>query len=1071
MSALRGVPCKLTATAFGLMADNTLLENNPQLASSNMRLFLLYILIFTFHLPSVANQGMFFHISSDKGLSSSNIRAVAQDQYGYIWVATTNGLNRFDAYVMQSFFADSTGQLPSNNIRSLLTDSKGGLWVGTTKGVCRFDYISETFNFVINDSLLGASYVNSIKEDPQGNILLGSSAGLFRYLVKEDSLQNLSALCGLEEQLIYISDIHVYNKTDIFVSTQKKGFYRINTRDFSYTVYGFDHKGVVDCCFYMFGIEQLNEEYLLVGTLSIGLIKFHIPSGTFSWPEKPGKLTKIDDVLFNTVSSSIKDSKGRVWVASYYFGLAQYFPDSDSIYIFPSEPTNPYGFWGLNASCLFEDRQGNIWIGSGRNGLFRFNPGQDKVRFHSQNDADKHALHSGNLQYVSRVDSNTLVLGKSNGPTIFNKATGTFKNIVGHAIDYGNRALEQSTRAIKDYKGYYWIGSHRLGLSRYNPATGEIRVFARFTKPIPLVEDGVTDLLEIGKDSLLLIGFGRPVIFNTKTFESSFSQNDTINPLFQLKSINRILPSATANVILLASSKGELFSYYIKSQRVDTLTHWFGTENPPSAIYNIITDKFGRYWMGTNLGAICVENGKVIGIYRISGSKNKSEEVSNIAFTRNEIWMANSYHVAVLNLADKSIKTLGEREGFTNPSLFPTSLASTPWSTVVIGSPKGLFEVSPDIFDVAYDSPSAYLTAFRVYNQNYQTTKILPLLDKIELKKDQNFFSFDVSAFDFNSAGDIEYSYKLEGFDNEWVDMRKARTGSYTNVPGGKYILKIRARNNNSDWKESPQVIQVIIEKKLWQQAWLYLACVLALAGIFFIIYRNRVDAVRREAKLKSSYEIKLNELENSALRAQMNPHFIFNSLNTINFFINANQPEEANFYITRFSRLIRKILDHSREKSILLSDELELLKLYLELERIRFSERFDYKIRLQEIETEEVEVPPLILQPFVENAILHGILPGEKQGHIQITLEADSNLLHVHIVDNGIGRERSRQINSARDQAHKSHGMDITLKRIMLFNERHGLHHDIVYEDLVDDRGEVAGTKVEIRLHLQSAF
>src|SRR5690606_35826312 len=154
--------------------------------------------------------------------------------------------------------------------------------------------------------------------------------------------------------------------------------------------------------------------------------------------------------------------------------------------------------------------------------------------------------------------------------------------------------------------------------------------------------------------------------------------------------------------------------------------------------------------------------------------------------------------------------------------------------------------------------------------------------------------------------------YMLEGFDKTWQYTGRNRSGSYTNVPGGNYILKLKARTGGGAWNTSGQQLQILIRKAFWQTWWFYTLLAGTALLTIFLLYRNRVRSIRRQEKLRSDYEIKLNELENSALRTQMNPHFIFNSLNTINSFINSNEPNRANQYISKFSRLIRLILDHS---------------------------------------------------------------------------------------------------------------------------------------------------------------
>ena len=251
-----------------------------------------------------------------------------------------------------------------------------------------------------------------------------------------------------------------------------------------------------------------------------------------------------------------------------------------------------------------------------------------------------------------------------------------------------------------------------------------------------------------------------------------------------------------------------------------------------------------------------------------------------------------------------------------------------------------------------------------------------------------------------------------------------------------------------------------------WGTWWFRLLTLLAMTLLVYVAYRLRVKQIEQKEKLRSDYEIKLNILENSALRSQMNPHFIFNSLNTINSFINKNERSQANEYITKFSKLIRLILDHSRQRKITLADELEIVDLYVKVERIRFENKFDYNINIaSDIDAGCTELSPLIIQPFVENAILHGLLPLENKGLLQVILQRKNNLLLCTIEDNGIGRKKALANKLHSPQKQKTHDIETTLNRIELFNKEHNINTPVIITDLIDSNGNAAGTRVEITL------
>ncbi len=224
----------------------------------------------------------------------------------------------------------------------------------------------------------------------------------------------------------------------------------------------------------------------------------------------------------------------------------------------------------------------------------------------------------------------------------------------------------------------------------------------------------------------------------------------------------------------------------------------------------------------------------------------------------------------------------------------------------------------------------------------------------------------------------------------------------------------------------------------------------------------QQLENDKRHAELQQ----KASELEMQALRAQMNPHFIFNCLSSINRFILKNEIEIASDYLTRFSRLIRMVLIHSQKSLISLEDELEILKLYLDMERLRFKDAFDYNIIFtNRIDAGAVYVPPLLLQPFCENAIWHGLMHKEEKGHLNISLSMENKVLHCCISDDGIGREKASQFKSKSAEKDKSLGLKITTERLALLNGENAISTFYEINDILDEDENVIGTKVDLKI------
>jgi len=234
---------------------------------------------------------------------------------------------------------------------------------------------------------------------------------------------------------------------------------------------------------------------------------------------------------------------------------------------------------------------------------------------------------------------------------------------------------------------------------------------------------------------------------------------------------------------------------------------------------------------------------------------------------------------------------------------------------------------------------------------------------------------------------------------------------------------------------------------------------------IFYSFYRLKLREVNRRYKLHEN----LTRLKQEALAQQMNPHFIFNTLSSIQYYINENDKKASNKYLTMFSQLMRMTLDNSYQKTISIAEEVKTLNFYIKLEQLRFEGKFEYEIRIcDEFDPSKYQIPSLLLQPFVENSIWHGLMHKEtKDGKLDICINKYKNEIQCKISDNGVGRFKAEQINTKRNKTHNSLGSKITESRLKLINSLYGNDLSIIYNDLVDSSGNAEGTEVIIRLPL----
>ncbi len=338
-----------------------------------------------------------------------------------------------------------------------------------------------------------------------------------------------------------------------------------------------------------------------------------------------------------------------------------------------------------------------------------------------------------------------------------------------------------------------------------------------------------------------------------------------------------------------------------------------------------------------------------------------------------------------------------------------------------------------------------------------------------DLDYNENFIRIEYAGFSYSQPELVQYKYQLSGVDEEWV-YTSTTSVQYTTLPPGKYTFTVLAMNKEGLWSDQPGVIQFVISPPFYATWWfigLAVALILVLIG-------GSIWWWSRTVKQKEQQRVEINQriasIELKALRAQMNPHFIFNTLSSIQHYITTNDPEAALKYLSKFAKLMRRIMDNSKASVIPLGDELQALELYLELEVMRFKGKFTYQIEVDpSVDTHFDAIPSMLIQPYVENAILHGFMNKVTPGHLSIQIKRREELLEVIVDDNGIGRERSRAIKAARKDGHRSRGLSITQERLEILNASNASDLNVTIEDKYNQHQEPAGTRVRIFVPLAS--
>jgi hypothetical protein len=336
-----------------------------------------------------------------------------------------------------------------------------------------------------------------------------------------------------------------------------------------------------------------------------------------------------------------------------------------------------------------------------------------------------------------------------------------------------------------------------------------------------------------------------------------------------------------------------------------------------------------------------------------------------------------------------------------------------------------------------------------------------------KLPYNHNDLQVEYAGISYQGGAAIRYRYRLLGIDDRWGTTDQTLL-HYPSLPPGEYELQLLAVNPSGAISSALQ-LPFSIDQPWWEWIWVRMLLAGAIGGAIWMLFQRRIKTIQRKEAEKTWTVARMAELEQMALRSRMNPHFIFNSLNSIQLFVLEKDIRGANEYITHFSRLIRQTLDISARAEISVQDEVNYLSTYLELEKRRFEDAFDYDIFVDGfIDRQTQMIPSMILQPYVENAILHGIAHREdRQGHIRVSIRSDGKYLVCTVEDNGVGRERAAQLKRKEPNPYPSRGMEMTARRIDILNRTLKEPIDAVIEDVAEEGSRGEGTRVVVRFPL----
>ncbi|MBK7689755.1 MAG: histidine kinase [Bacteroidetes bacterium] len=1011
---------------------------------------------FTFFKPE---KYFFKNIHLKDGLSQCVVTGIAVDKRGFIWASTFDGLNRFDGNNIKIFrnkLNDSSSIL-SSKIFNIISDENGHLYLFTNDGFCIFNCLTER---IVRPEILRNG-------DP-------------RWVGQHDA-------------------------THVWFYLDRKGFYLVNTQDFSYQqmpnsalqlfgkerttrffevnhkLYSILSNGSVVCYDqqlqtskrYSYGQNTENSyiysELTKDGTILIShenddLVYFDVYTGKFARTDfysKQLKLIAVNRMKYDSANNLL-------YLGTYGQGLFVYEYDTKELRQFKKGNSQfPLSSNYINAICV--DKFGLMYVGFDGMGFDVMDPFIKKFSPITYIDSEE----KNTLRYVRKIiedDRGHLLIGTSeSGLVRYHLQTGKF--------DFYNFQMSEANvkefiiEMIRDGDNL-WLGYNNFGVCIVDIHTLQIkRKLVYGTGANNLSAGSIWSFLK--KDGHMWVGtrangLNKVNLDNwevTKYDENRFPEfaNNGVRCLYTYKT----------DELLIGTEEG-VFIFNTKSEKLRKVFPLRSSERTFKTIKSIHRDQKQRFWLATDGGGVAVLDTQYKMIRNFSTEDGISNNVVYGILRQNDTsyWMSSNAGICNLIWNEASLtpganvktRNYDELNGLQSNEFNTAAFALLHDGRMAFGGLNGINVFHPKEIVNNLQEVEVYFTEFKIFENSLESETSMSNLSKVDLKYFENSFSISFSTLGLILPQKTNYQYRLVGYDSHWIQAKNRNYVSYTNLRSGTYEFQVKASNYDGVWSDKYTTLTVSIATPFFKSWWFYLLLALVVCAFIYSVYRFRSRQMEEKERLKLQFTKEIAQLEMKALRAQINPHFIFNSLNSINNYVLKNDTKLASKYLIKFSQLIRSILNNSSNAFITLEEELNTLKLYMLIEGMRFSNQFSFHIDIDpSLNTAVHFIPSLLLQPYVENAIWHGLLHKEGYKSITISLKRiESDSIRISIEDNGVGLQLSQQYNR-RSEGHSSFGMKLGESRLSLLMLEDGQSATVKVVDLFDEEGNPRGTRIEI--------
>jgi ligand-binding sensor domain-containing protein len=967
------------------------------------------VLFFLLLLPlfSLAQQPYMRQITDEEGLPSLTVYDLYQDDKDYLWVGTDKGLCRYDGHQFQYY---DIAEAEAKAIKEIYIDSRANIWCKNLQNQL-FRLVGDSLE-LFEFSALGLPNFKVLDfafgEDRLMWIL--TDQGLFEHKIGERTFKKLPIPQTDYQSLKLDAEQQLWlcAKDELYILSPK-GSHSIDLKS-----YELDKAPKIILQQASIFLIQQQEETTEIYKLEEDQLK--------AFPQYPN--LKLEGILEN------KDKE--YWVYGFGGLYRQKNIEDTPKKIIQEHPV----------SKVLQDREGNHWVSTLGAGIY-FIP-QPDIRYYSRYNSQLEAVKISRL--VLDAQKNLIIGTDGQQHPIFSPQQET-------QIGFYPSPTLSALKAIywdEDGAGLYLYQQQLYHYKQPNsPPTGILNLN---TVAESIENYDQEHLIIATEDGAMLVrkDFGRLNSELLSKFPKAQFENQQKQALIFTKAKCQKVFIEEDNIWLAYADS----LFLCNKNECQAILDQNGN---PIRVRDITQTDDGTIWLASiSQGLLGLVNAKIQYVFNKDNGL-KSTTITSLATDGNNLWLGTDRGIQHLNSNRQSFSTYDKQDGLLSNEIEDLLILK---DEIWAASPKGLINFKQNLSSINAYPPPIYPRKFTVNGEEQK------LAEQYQLQYNQNNITIGFQGIAYRAMQNFRYKYRLKGFSDVWYYIDGTEEAlRFSALPPGRYLFEIRALNEDGVLSTEALRISFVILRPFWQQWWFIAIIVAAIAILVSSLLWWRL-------LIRQRFLGRINILKMQALQAQMNPHFVFNALNAIQTLMLTDDLELAMGYLSKFAKLIRVIFNVSNLPSIDLQEEIQFLKLYTDLEQLRFGDKIKIEFEIDPIlEKEEYYIPPLLIQPIIENSFKHGLLHKKELGALKILLKKEGQFLYVIIEDDGVGRAKAEEANQwKKEEKKQSSGLSITSSRLNLLKNSTKYNPNPKLTDLYNPEGKAVGTKVELWIPFQKA-